>query len=109
MSSTTISYDINLDTPINLLTPRQLFQMMGEWQAKNNTPTEQAQSPERWVVNSVPELAKILGTSVSTIYRMKASGQLDDCISQYGKWTLIDVQAVMDKFRLSNRKKKRGS
>ena len=103
------TYVIGLDTPINMLTPRQLFEMMGDWQAKTNQKQseETPQRPERWYVNSIGELAKILGTSESTVYRMKSSGVLDDCISQYGRWMLIDVAKVFEKFKLSNRRRKK--
>ena len=102
------TYVIGLDTPINMLTPRQLFDMMGDyWQAKTKQSEEKPQRPERWYVNSIGELAKILGTSESTVYRMKSEGVLDDCISQYGRWMMIDVDNVLEKFRLSNRRRKK--
>lgn len=103
------TFVIGLDTPINLLTPRQLFEMMSDWQTKTGVRREEEkkQRPERWYVNSIGELAKILGTSESTVYRMKASGALDDCISQYGRWMMIDVDKVLEKFKLSNRRRKK--
>lgn len=101
------TFAIGLDTPIHLLTPRQLFEMMGEWQAKTRQNETKPQKPERWYVNSIGELSKILGTSESTIYRMKSEGVLDDCISQFGRWMMIDVDKVLEKFRLSNRKRKK--
>ncbi len=104
------TFEIGLDTPIHLLTPRQLFAMMGEWQEKTQPKEDKPQKIERWYVNSIGELAEILGTSESTVYRMKAAGILDDCISQYGRWMMIDVDKVLEKFKLSNRKrtKKKG-
>jgi hypothetical protein len=38
---------------------------------------------------------------------MKAAGLLDDCISQYGRWMMIDVEKVLEKFKLSNRRRKK--
>jgi len=101
------TFAIGLDTPIHLLTPRQLFEMMTDWQAKTPKAEEKPQRPERWYVNSIGELAKILGTSESTVYRMKADGVLDDCISQYGRWMMIDVDKVLEKFKLSNRRRRK--
>lgn len=101
------TFKIGLDTPIHMLTPRQLFEMMGEWQAKTKQSEEKPKRPERWYVNSVGKLAEILGTSESTVYRMKANGVLDDCISQYGRWMMIDVDKVFEKFKLSNRRRKK--
>ena len=103
------TYQINLDTPINMLTPRQLFTMLSDWQ-ENNAPkadeNAQVQKTDRWIVNSVGELAAEMGTSESTVYRMKREGLLDDCISQFGRWMMIDVNAVFEKFKLSNRRLK---
>lgn len=101
------TFEIGLDTPIHLLTPRQLFEMMGDWQEKTKQKEDKPQKPERWYVNSIGELAEILGTSESTVYRMKAAGILDDCISQYGRWMMIDVDKVLEKFKLSNRRRKK--
>lgn len=104
---TTATYQIVLDTPIHMLTPRQLFEMMGEWQAKQPKTEDVRQERKHWYVNKVEDLAKILGTSASTIYRIKGEGVLDDCISQCGKWMMIDVERVIEKFRLSNRRKRK--
>lgn len=101
------TFTIGLDTPIHLLTPRQLFEMLGEWQAKTKQVEEKPQKPERRYANSIGELAEILGTSETTVYRMKAAGLLDDCISQYGRWMMIDVEKVLEKFKLSNRRRKK--
>lgn len=101
------TYTIGLDTPIHLLTPRQLFEMMSDWREKTNQREDNPPCPERWYVNKIGELAKILGTSESTVYRMKSDGMLDDCISQYGKWMMIDVDKVLEKFKLSNRRRRK--
>lgn len=108
MNNTVGTFAIGLDTPIHLLTPRQLFEMMEDWQKKTMPKEEdKTQQTQEWHVNSIGELAEILGTSVSTVYRMKSAGLLDDCISQYGKWMMIDVNMVKEKFKLSNRRRKR--
>lgn len=102
------TYEIGLDTPIHLLTPRQLFSMQADWIADNmSVPKVSVNSAEsdRWLVKSIGELAEILGTSTSTLYRMKSEGLLDEAISQFGKWMCIDVNIVLEKFRLSNRRK----
>lgn len=102
------TFEIGLDTPIHLLTPRQLFEMQMEWMSKlpKAESTEEAK-PKRWYVNSIGELAKILGTSESTVYRMKSDGLLDTAISQFGRWMWIDVDKVLEIFRLSNRKRRK--
>lgn len=112
--TSTATYDISLDTPISLLTPRQLFEMQSQWMASVAAsapkPKEAVTVKEKWHVNSIKELADILGTSESTVYRMKREGLLNECISQCGKWMVIDVNGVLEKFRLSNqgrRKNKR--
>lgn len=100
------TYSIGLDTPIHMLTPRQLFEMQQSWRSEQVQPKEEVK-PQRWYVNSIGELAKILGTSEATIYRMKRDGVLDEAISQWGKWMVIDVDKVIEIFKLSNRGKKR--
>lgn len=102
MMEHTATITIGLDTPIQYLTPRQLFQMQAEWMGTNSEPLPKNDT-RGWYVNSVKELAAILGTSPSTVYRMKKDGLLDDAISQYGKWTMIDVNKVIETFRLSRR------
>lgn len=102
------TFEIGLDTPIHLLTPRQLFEMQSEWMAKQPQPESvKEQQTERWYVNKISELAEILGTSESTVYRMKNEGLLDSAISQYGRWMWIDVNKVLDIFKLSNRRKRK--
>lgn len=111
MMEASVTVAINLDTPIHMLTPRQLFAMAQVWQQSNQPESSsqqaQPQKQERWYVNTVKELADILGTSESTVYRMKADGVLDDAISQYGRWMYIDVNKVLEIFRLSNRRKRK--
>lgn len=108
MSAAFGTYEIGLDTPIHLLTPRQMFEMQQQWLAKTQPPQpKQEAKRDRWYVNSMTELAKILGTSKSTAYKMKAEGLLDEAISQYGKWVCIDVEKVLEIFKLSNRKKRK--
>lgn len=94
----TISVDINLDTPIYQLTPRQLFQMQQEYMAM------QEPKVEKKYINSIDELAEFLGCSTRTIFRMKNDGLFDDCISQYGKkWIIFETEKIVEKFRLSNK------
>ena len=105
----TQTIEIGLDTPINMLTPRQFFSLQKEWIEKEAKKivenTIPASKPEKWYVNKIADLAKILKTSDTTIYRMKADGLLDEAISQYGRWMMIDVNKVLEIFRLSNRRK----
>ena len=55
------------------------------------------------LVTGIKGLAKVLGISPSTIVRLKASGEIDDCIFQSGKTVIFDTHKVLDKLRLSNR------
>lgn len=106
MSTSIGTFEIGLDTPIHMLTPRQLFEMQEAWMAKVKvSQPKQEAKPKRWYVNKISELAKILGTSVATVYRMKSDGLLDSAISQYGKWMVIDVDKVLEIFKLSNKRK----
>ena len=58
------------------------------------------------LVTGIKGLAKVLGISPSTIVRLKASGEIDDCIFQSGKTVIFDTHKVLDKLRLSNRTNK---
>lgn len=101
----TSTMQIGLDTPIAALTPRQFFSMQKEWQDTNAQPLKSDGAKERRIVHTLDELANALGTSKATVCRMKAAGQLDDCISQGGKWMVIDVDRVTEKFLLKNRRR----
>lgn len=95
----TISVDINLDTPIYQLTPRQLFEMQKEYMALVEPKEEPKSSEYPRYINNVEELAKFLGTSKSYIYKMKSEGLLDGTFSQHGKWIVFDVDAIIEKFK----------
>ena len=58
------------------------------------------------LVTGIKGLARVLGISPSTIVRLKASGEIDDCIFQSGKTVIFDTHKVLDKLRLSNRSTK---
>ena len=58
------------------------------------------------LVTGIKELARVLGISPSTIVRLKASGEIDDCIFQSGKTVIFDTHKVLDKLRLSNQTNK---
>lgn len=58
------------------------------------------------LVTGIKGLAKVLGISPSTIVRLKASGEIDDCIFQSGKTVIFDTHKVLDKLRLSNQTNK---
>lgn len=58
------------------------------------------------LVTGIKGLARVLGISPSTIVRLKASGEIDDCIFQSGKTVIFDTHKVLDKLRLSNQTNK---
>jgi hypothetical protein len=100
----TTTTQIGLDSPIGLMTPRQLFQMQEQWLLQRFPNIfNKSEDSSRWFVNSISDLADILGTSKTTLYGMKQQGLLDDAISQYGRWQVIDVNKVIEIFKLSKR------
>lgn len=107
MSNLTATYEIGLDTPIHLLTPRQLFSLQAEWANAQPDSADKAPANDKRYAYSMRELAEQLHISTATAFRMKASGAIDEAISQCGKWICIDVDKVIELTRLSNRKKKR--
>ena len=58
------------------------------------------------LVTGIKGLARVLGISTSTVVRLKASGEIDDCTFQSGKTIIFDPRKVLDKLRLSNHKSK---
>lgn len=107
MEQKVISQPIGLDTQIFMLTPRQLFEMQAEWLKQHAPePPQKSNGKERWYTNSVEELCGLLGISKGTFYKMKREGVLNDAISQYGHWMVIDVHRVLEKFKLSNKKRR---
>ncbi|MDE7081641.1 MAG: DUF3853 family protein [Muribaculaceae bacterium] len=101
------AFGIGLDTPIYQLTPRQLFEMQTSWNESCAPKQAKPSRPEKWLVRNIEELAQAIQASPSTCYRMKKAGLLDSAISQFGRWMVIDVDEVLEIFRLSNIKKKR--
>lgn len=107
----TTNFEIGLDTPVAMLTIGQLLEIQRQFieeqvASMTSNKTEGNELPK--YVNSMTELAEILGCSVSTLYRMKADGKFDGCISQCGKWQMIDVPAILEKYKNNkNTKNKR--
>ena len=57
MSQQVGTYTIGLDTPIHLLTPRQLFEMQKEWMSSEH-PQAETGTPRKWYVYShLPDFA----------------------------------------------------
>ena len=99
--------EVGLDTPIYQLTPRQLFEMQTCWQESTAPKKEKPPIQEKRLVRTIDELARAIQASPSTCYRMKKAGLLDSAISQFGRWMVIDVDAVLEIFKLSNIKKRK--
>lgn len=43
------TYEIGLDTPMHMLTPRQLFELMSEWQANTAAASKEVEKPRKVV------------------------------------------------------------
>lgn len=98
----TTKFEIGLDTPVAMLTIGQLIEIQRQFieeqvASMTSNKTEGNELPK--YVNSMTALAEILGCSASTLYRMKADGKFDGCISQCGKWQMIDVPAIIEKYK----------
>lgn len=62
-------------------------------------------SPKR-LVYGIKGLANLLGCSISTANRIKASGEIDEAISQLNNVIVIDGDLALDLLRISKRYKK---
>ena len=96
---------IGLDTPIAALTPRQLFAMIDEWLGEKTKPAEQSTvKDEKRLAKGERELAKALGISPTTVYKLKKDGTLDGTYSQLGNTSIYDINEVLEVTKKSKSK-----
>lgn len=104
----TTKFGIGLDTPVAMLTIGQLLEIQRQFiEEQVVSLTNKADNDLPKYVNSINALAEVLGCSASTLYRMKAEGKFDGCISQCGKWQMIDVPAIIEKYKNNKKQPKR--
>lgn len=87
--------EITSDTRIIDLTVGQLMDLF----AKAQAPTTQAQAKEeKRLVYGIAGIAQIFNCSMTTANRIKASGRIDDAITQHGRIIVVDANKALQLF-----------
>ena len=87
--------EITSDTRIIDLTVGQLMDLF----AKAQAPATQAQQKEeKRLVYGISGIAQIFNCSMTTANRIKASGRIDDAITQHGRIIVVDANKALQLF-----------
>ena len=87
--------EITSDTRIIDLTVGQLMDLF----AKAQAPATQAQPKEvNRLVYGISGIAQIFNCSMTTANRIKASGRIDDAITQHGRIIVVDANKALQLF-----------
>lgn len=87
--------EITSDTRIIDLTVGQLMDLF----AKAQAPATQAQlKEEKRLVYGISGIAQIFNCSMTTANRIKASGRIDDAITQHGRIIVVDANKALQLF-----------
>lgn len=87
--------EITSDTRIIDLTVGQLMDLF----AKAQAPATQAQPKEgKRLVYGIAGIAQIFNCSMTTANRIKASGRIDDAITQHGRIIVVDANKALQLF-----------
>jgi DNA-binding XRE family transcriptional regulator len=97
----------DLDTPLGAVTARQLLQMIEHHFADYFKQQEPTKNDKRYV-STYTELAKVLGVSRSTIYRLDKEHLLDEAITYVrGGIKVIDIEKAVDIWQKNDLKGRR--
>ena len=87
--------EITSDTRIIDLTAGQLMDLF----AKAQAPATQAQQKEeKRLVYGIAGIAQIFNCSMTTANRIKASGRINDAITQHGRIIVVDANKALQLF-----------
>lgn len=87
--------EITSDTRIIDLTVGQLMDLF----AKAQAPATQTQpKEEKRLVYGISGIAQIFNCSMTTANRIKASGRIDDAITQHGRIIVVDANKALQLF-----------
>lgn len=85
---------IDPNTRIIDLTVGQLMELLESVQGT----TEHAPEQERRLVYGIAGIAQIFNCSMTTANRIKASGRIDDAITQHGRIIVVDANKALQLF-----------
>ena len=93
---------MNLDKPLATATLADLYEVIREL-LNDNKCNAVVDLQEKKYVYGIKGLASLLGCSIATAERVKASGILNPAISQHGRTIIIDAEMALDILRISGK------
>jgi hypothetical protein len=105
--TSSINTQITLDTPIAMLTPRQLFEMQEQWfqdYLKNHQQHDEDET-KLGITGSFEVLANALHISKPTVMRWRKDGRFGDAIKQIGPRSFrIDLDAALQMVQVKTKR-----
>ena len=95
---------MNLDKPLATATLADLYEVIREL-LNDNKCNAVVDLQEKKYVYGIKGLVSLLGCSIATAERVKASGILNPAISQHGRTIIIDAEMALDILRISGKHK----
>ena len=94
---------INPNTRIIDLTVGELMELLDAINITQQEQQEQPKMPEKRLVYGIAGIAQLFNCSMTTANRIKASGRIDDAITQHGRIIVVDADKALVLFK--NKKK----
>ncbi|MGI6231628.1 MAG: DUF3853 family protein [Prevotella sp.] len=109
MFKTNFSIEKLLQTPVCMMTGEQLAFLISNLSLLVKQPGVAAEQPKpKRLVYGIHGIAEIFGCSIPTANRIKASGIIDDAISQVGRKIVVDADLALQ-LVAENKKRKEAS
>lgn len=83
---------IDYDTPIAMLTVRQLLQLIDN---KKEPQESQKEDASKHYVYGLSGLAKLLNCSIVTAHKIKKIGKIDAAVKQIGRKIIVDADLAI--------------
>ena len=86
---------INPNTRIIDLTVGELMELLDAINITQQEQQEQPKMPEKRLVYGIAGIAQLFNCSMTTANRIKASGRIDDAITQHGRIIVVDADKAL--------------
>lgn len=90
---------INPNTRIIDLTVGELMELLDAINITQHEQHEQPKMPEKRLVYGIAGIAQLFNCSMTTANRIKASGRIDDAITQHGRIIVVDADKALVLFK----------
>ena len=90
---------INPNTRIIDLTVGELMELLDAINITQHEQQEQPKMPEKRLVYGIAGIAQLFNCSMTTANRIKASGRIDDAITQHGRIIVVDADKALVLFK----------